>query len=168
MKRVCSFVVVTLVASLSSAAFAGEAKVVDLLDAGFDALKHAHWDSSVKYNNAALEMAGLTQAQEVVALNNLCIAMAYLPDADKALKACDKAVEAAPDRWSGYLNRGRLELAMGDMSGAHADFAQAKLLNPDQSLSDTAMMMPISRAPLSQILALRPATESGIQQAEAK
>lgn len=167
MKRVCSFAAVALVASISSVAFAGETKVTSLLAAGLDAIKHSQWESSAQYNSAALKMPGLTKAEEVVALNNLCIAMAYLPDTDKGVAVCDKAVEAAPERWSGYLNRGHLKLTLGASRGAYADFAQAKLLNPDQSLSDATTPL-MGREPRSQFLALRPLTEGGIQQAEAK
>lgn len=167
MKSVCSFAVLALVTSLSSTAFAGETKVTDLLAAGLDAIRHSQWERSAQYNSAALKMLGLTRAQEVVALNNLCIAMSYLPDVDKGMATCDKAVEAAPDRWSGYLNRGHFKVAIGSPRSAFADFAQAKLLNPDQDLSETPVAL-LGTEPRRQFLALRPLTETGIQQAEAK
>lgn len=167
MKRFSSFAALALVTSISSAAFASEPKVSDLLAAGLDAIKHSQWESGAHYNIAALKMPGLTLAEEVVALNNLCIATAYLPDMDKGMEACDKAVAMAPDRWSGYLNRGHLKIAMGSPRSAAVDFAQAKLLNPDQDLS--AATAPLMGAePRRQFLALRPMTEGGIQQAEAK
>jgi len=166
MKSVRFLVAVAFVASMSSTAFAGETKVADLLTAGLDAIKQSRWDSSAQYNSTVLDVPGLSRAEEVVALNNLCIAMAHLPDTDKAMQACDNAIEAAPELWGGYVNRGRLRMATGALSGAYADFAHAKLLNPGHGLSNPTATS-LFRAPQSQFLALRTLTDSGIQQAEA-
>lgn len=138
-----------------------------LLSAGFSAIKHSQWVSGAEFSSAALKMPGLTEAQEIIALNNLCIAMGNLPDKGKALDVCDKAVEAAPERWSGYSNRGYLKLSMGLASAAATDFAQAKLLNPDQYLSDLATRTPMEM-PQNYFLAMRPLQETGVQQAEMK
>jgi len=92
--------------------------------AQYNALEREDYRQSIYFGLDALQ-SGTSTRHKVAAMSNLCVAYANIGEVERALAACDGAIELSSEAWRAYNNRGAIRWIEGNYSEAQADFQTA-------------------------------------------
>jgi Flp pilus assembly protein TadD len=137
-----SFIAIALIASGSSAAhanacaetpeFAAHRTSNSSVRAQFNALSRGEIRQAIHFGEEAVN-SGTSVRHRAAALSNLCAAYALDGQAERALTACNAAVEARPDSWRAHNNFGAAQWLFGNYDAADAHFSHASELSAGES-----------------------------------
>jgi hypothetical protein len=130
MKTVISALLSTSVLLSAASAAHAEITAAGLLDRSAHLLNVGNWRQAASASRALLARSDLTMQMRLAGNTNLCVAETKLDHLSAAETACDKSVALNPGYWVNYVNRGNVRRMIGDVRGAHSDYARAKALNP--------------------------------------
>jgi len=92
--------------------------------AQYNALERGDFRQSIHFGEAAIQ-SGTSARHRVAAMSNLCVAYAQTGETQRAIEACDEAIELSSNSWRAYNNRGVIRWTEGDYSEAQSDFQAA-------------------------------------------
>ena len=124
---------------VAAPAVAADPHAQDLLAGSIAAVQRSDWNTGERLAGAALRDSTLSEREELAAVTSLCVQAANAGDLSRAMSACDRSVSLAPGRWGGYLNRANVRMLTGNRTGAVADYAVAKSLNPSSVVVDESI-----------------------------
>lgn len=88
------------------------------------------YDKSVAYSRYALRQ-GLKTSRRTIAYSNLCAALGAKGAYEKAIDACNLAIQTDPENWRAIYNRGVVYARTGAREKSNADMRAAQDLSPD-------------------------------------
>ena len=113
---------------------------MSLLGQSAEAATAADWRLGDSISRQMLALPDLTRVQTAAGLSHLCVHLINLAEFDSAHLACRRSIAADLTAWGGYLNRGHLYYARGDLGQARIDYKRAQTLNPAAPVFDMAYM----------------------------
>ena len=97
---------------------------------GAKALINGHGERGVELTRKGLEVARGT-FEHKAALSNLCVGYLMIEQLDKALQACNEALEQDPEFWRAYNNRALVYMELGRFAESEADINSGQALQPE-------------------------------------
>ena len=110
--------------------FSVQSNATRAIRSSVNAFHAGKFDKSVAYSRYALKQ-GLKKSRRSVAYSNLCAAQGVQGHFDKAMEACNQALEVDPANWQALSNRAAVHWLMDNKANAKTDILAAKALNAD-------------------------------------
>jgi len=136
MSRLLAFGVVTFLAALFllSVPSNAQAQVFYVnadrdIEKGQDAMRAGDYERAVRYLKKAARR-DLSSEHRAIVQNSLCASLYFKGAYEEAATACTDAIDEDARYWKAFVNRGHARKALGDMSGALADYCEARELSP--------------------------------------
>ncbi|WP_286830761.1 MULTISPECIES: hypothetical protein [Kordiimonas] len=99
------------------------------IEKGQEAMNEGDYDRAVRYLRKAAQR-DLASEHMAIVQNSLCASLFLKGSYEEATSACSSAIAEDARYWKAYVNRGHARKALGDASGALADYCQAHALSP--------------------------------------
>ncbi|WP_417492901.1 hypothetical protein [Maricaulis sp.] len=99
--------------------------------AQYNSVTRGEWRQVIHFGEE-IASSGAAPGQRAAALTNLCAGYAATGEYERAVAACDAALELRADAWRAVNNRGVAHWLAGDHAAATADFNAAAALAGDE------------------------------------
>lgn len=129
------------VIGISGTASAGETPTADntprftversgkrVVNNGVTAYNKGNFSKAAAFNRDALHQ-GLKTSHMTVVYSNQCATLASQGRYERALEACDEALELTPNNWQAFSNRAAVNWLKGDKTQAKLDINSAKAID---------------------------------------
>ncbi len=131
----------SVVIGMSGTASAGETQIADnaprfiveqsgkrVVNNGVLAYNKGDFSKAAAYNRDALHQ-GLKKSHKTVVYSNQCATLASQGSYERALEACDEALELMPTNWQAFSNRAAVNWLTGDKVQAKLDIKSAEAID---------------------------------------
>jgi tetratricopeptide (TPR) repeat protein len=131
----------SVVIGISGTASAGETPTADntprftveqsgkrVVNNGVTAYNKGNFSKAAAFNRDALHQ-GLRTSHMTVVYSNQCATLASQGLYERALEACDEALELTPNNWQAFSNRAAVNWLKGDKTQAKLDINSAKAID---------------------------------------